>query len=36
MEQSAERFPVKSVFEALSLMIAFGTLVAVLSDKKDK
>ncbi|WP_431306553.1 putative holin-like toxin [Ligilactobacillus pobuzihii] len=25
-----------SVFEALSLIIAFGTLVAVLSDKKDK
>ncbi|MCP0887958.1 putative holin-like toxin [Ligilactobacillus sp. WILCCON 0076] len=25
-----------SVFQTLSLMIAFGMLVAVLSDKKDK
>ncbi|WP_134787809.1 putative holin-like toxin [Secundilactobacillus collinoides] len=25
-----------SVFQALSLMIAFGMLVAVLSNKKDK
>ncbi|WP_369692915.1 putative holin-like toxin [Ligilactobacillus salitolerans] len=37
MEETAERlYSQLSVFEALSLMIAFGILVAVLSNKKGK